>query len=328
MSVVSETSRGGSFARWGVGAAALVAALLGCEAAADDGALLRDLSRDQFMSLCDEIRDATAEAPVSCADGWSATVLAPTNSSCNERYLDDCAATAGDMRACAEASRRDPCAAADAVPPECAPFYASACMPWVTASPVVGECPRADPVELAALDGIYEIIRHTSRTSSCVPGGDSVLELDAERLVVVLSTENFSGEPIGLLESCADLEACRTVAARLREEESLASAGDILLGFVDQAALSVAVGCPEGAPTVFAGRAQSYPSSDEGCPLIDTKTVVSRPEGGTLHIDSETWESSRGSDPNSCFSAAGDRRALAGTCTHAEWREARFVQAL
>lgn len=299
--------------------AAVLGGTLGCEVVTGDGARLSELSRDEFMGLCDELRDATPgpDVPVTCSDGWQATVLSPSNEVCSGLYLEQCSATAGDMRACAEATRRDPCAAIDAPPPECAPFYASTCLPWITASPVIAECPSAAPEALRALEGIYETIRHTRRTGSCQ--AEEELVLDAEPLVVVVATENIFGEPIGLVQSCATAEACRAAASlMLANEEPPGEGPELDAGF----------GCVEGTPLALSGHLITVPGSESECRMIDTKTVITRADDGSLRIDQETWDSRRPTDPNGCGVSTEDRRTSAGDCTGAEAREARFVEAL
>ncbi|HTV17204.1 MAG TPA: hypothetical protein VMG12_00995, partial [Polyangiaceae bacterium] len=268
------------------------------------------------------------DAPVSCADGGTATLVTPSNGMCDVPYLDDCAATAGDMRRCAEATRRDPCAAAQLTPPECAPLYASACDPLLTASPVLKECPRLDAQQLAVLDGVYEIVSHTRSESACEAGDDSVRELDTQPFVVVVSTEGFSGQPIALLESCSELETCREAAARFREIPALPSQGDVRLGYAPAFELGLVFDCPDVDPATYVARERSMPSSSDDCRRFDTKTVLSRGADGALRLDSETRESSRDTDPGACAPVQEYRRTTAAECTSADSREARFVEAL
>jgi hypothetical protein len=295
---------------------------LGCDAVAEDGALLSELSRDEFVGLCDELRDAVPgpDTPISCADGWSATVYTPTNSECRFSYIEQCRATAGDVRACAEAVRRDPCAAVEREPAECGPLYAGGCSPESTASPVEGRCPSIDPQALGALEGVYELTRHTRRSSSCEPGGDSVLELDSERLLVLVATQNVDGEPIGRLQSCIDVATCRDAAANLRNQ-TLPAEGTVEL-FLD-------LDCAEGNAVGFWTRQfLALPTSDDTCPFVDAKTVLSRAPDGSLRVDTETWELSLPIATNGCFFYRGDRRASTGHCTGIEMREAHFLLAL
>jgi hypothetical protein len=305
---------------------ALGAGALGCAVVAEDGALLNELSSDQMLSLCDELRDAVPgpDTSVTCPDGWTATVYTPTNVACRSPdYYFRCEATAGDMRSCAEAVRRDPCAAIGAPPAECAPFYTSTCLPWITASPVTAECPRADAEALSALEGVYELASHTRRAGSCEAAGESVLALDTEPWVVVVASTDVAGKPIAVLRSCATLASCRQAAAFTRDPAAVPPELDT----EREAELEVSVRCSEGSSAVHSGHRFDFPPSDE-CRMIDTKTVVTRIAPNSLRLDTEIWEATDPDAPNGCYFGSGDRRASTGTCTAAEAHELRFLEAL
>lgn len=316
-------------------AASLLAAALGCAPVVEDGALMSELSRDEFMSLCDELRDATPgpDTAVTCANGWSATVQTPSIEACTHLWYDSCPATAGDMRACADAVRRDPCAAVDSTPAACEPFYRSVCLPWITASPVQAECPAPELRQLALLEGVYELVSHTRRATSCEPGGDSVLELDRQAFVVVVASQETRGRASGTVWSCASLESCREAGRRLRD----AAAGPPSLAAPELAApelaaegepeLQLVLGCSEAAGA-FAERTLSSSAELDECRLVDTKTVASLATDGTLHLDTETWDLRREWGPNGCYFGVDARASTLGECTSLEQREGRFVWGL
>jgi hypothetical protein len=309
-------------------AALFFACAIGCTPSAADSALLSELSRDELLSLCDELRDETPgpDTPVQCDDGWSATIQTPSNEACRDLTLDlgECEATAGDVRACAEATRRDACSALDATPPECASLHASPCLPWITASAVTAECLPPEAQALSAVEGVYETVSHTQRSGSCEAGGESVLELDADRFVVVVATADAAGRPMGLVQSCSTLEACREAAEPLRES---AMQTVQYLG-APQPEFDLGLRCLQPEPAAFMEALIRAPASENDCRLGTIETIVTLAEDRALQLHTQTWEWDQPSEPNGCFFTGGARRSPRADCTSTEMRVLRFLAAL
>jgi hypothetical protein len=301
----------------------LSGALLGCEIHAPDSALLRTLSEDELHALCDDAADTLARAAylTECSEGWTVSAIPPHEPFCRDLEVQDCEATAGDVRACARAVSEDPCAAAARATEACAPLHAGGCVPELTAAPLLSSCSPPSRVALAAFEGIYEVVRHTANETSCDLEGSSVLERDTQGFFVVVESE-FAGAPIGLLGSCTDLEDCRATAQRLPLPPSDASASA-------PRELERSLECDEAAPSaLLGGPFAASPSGDPLCEAFLTFTTATRAADGSLRLEDRTFDWRTTADPNGCAYIFGRRRPDGVPCTALEVYEARFSAAL
>ncbi|HTV21682.1 MAG TPA: hypothetical protein VMG12_23495 [Polyangiaceae bacterium] len=215
-------------ARRTVAAARLALALptlsiVACDAAPPpDDTRLSELSSDERVALCDELRDDADrdDHPIEC-DGFQFHWLLPANQSCRDADVRGCSATAGDVRAWHQRARNDPCPltlnspSPDVVSSGCPPF-----------APALGvgqtACERRNPALLTRFDGVYTLV--SSDVPSQLPCGGTlprVLDPAAPRLV--LATTLALGAPQLILQSCQSLEDCRALAGELRDPLGTAS---------------------------------------------------------------------------------------------------------
>lgn len=266
---LEEFTRSGRARRWVITLAAI--SLAACiEEAPPDEALAAELSSDDVLALCDELRDAVQrnDRPIECESGDEYWVL-PSNQSCLSADLSACTATVGQLRRCHELARQSPCSL------ETDPISPVDLSP-ITVDPSSGECPSlvgcspfaptteqayipaCSAVGLASLqnfDGVYEVMpTGYTEAPSCPRSLPDVLEPGAPRFVLVSTAA--SGLPEIILQSCTTLADCQTLARELQATDNPRGA----------ASYNRLFGCatgPDAAPIVL----QSVPADVPSCQL-------------------------------------------------------------
>jgi hypothetical protein len=310
-------------------AAALLGLALGCaEERIDDERQLDRLSSRELGELCGELLESwpSAERRFECVDGSSVSFAGPPELGCGQADLSECPVTAGTVRACARAIVDDPCGASFELPLACADLQQTGCVASV-APELATHCSTPMAVEIEAFEGIYELVSHTDNAVGCEAEGMSLLEDDAERFLVVVATEVF-GAPLGALQSCADLSACRATGARIREQASAVG-----LPLVDDGTappeLAHALVCKAETAAALSSQEVTVGPRGDGatCSLWLTDTSVARAADGSLHLESRTFAWEKPVDADGCSYRAGEKQASV-PCAALSVREARFVSAL
>jgi hypothetical protein len=311
----------------GLGLAAALASGCGAEAEVPDSATLGELSPAQMQSLCDELRDWQRSASyiprniIGSGSSANRTNLAPP---C---YLESiaCDVTAGEARACEQAQSDDGGYGGQEWIAACAPLRQRGCAAagsadWADACPDLA-------ADVAPFEGIYELSRHTVNDTSCDAEGASVLEADAQRLLVVV-TIMLSGAPIGRMDRCDDLEHCRGVADSLRlysERADPVTASDYAESRPRQLVCH---------PTIDGALQSQYTSvsvipEDGSCNLEQTEELITRAQDGTLRLESRThaWEPDEDGSCPVIASFDGPVPPEVG-CSRLRVYEARLISAL
>jgi len=255
-----------------------------------DSASLGELSPAQMKSLCDESRAVLASQPSANCIPLDVTgsygVQVDPASPC---YLESiaCDVTAGEVRACDRAQRADVCSGGNEAIGACAPFIQRGCAAAGSAFAWTDACPDL-AAAVAPFEGIYELSRHTVNEASCDAEGASVLETDAQRLLVVV-TITLDGAPIGHMDGCDDLEHCRGVADSLRRysqrTDPASASSDI------ESKLLLCHPTLEGA--LESQHASAAGTPEEGrCGLEQTQEVITHAQDGTLRLEARTraWQ--------------------------------------
>jgi hypothetical protein len=323
----------GTRARWaaqagmGLGLAAALAS--GCGGDAEpplDSAPLGELSPAQMESLCDEIldvyanRESTTCIPVEVD---SSAVIRPNPAPCEFLQSIACEVTAGEVRTCERAQLADFCNGGDAATTACAPYFQRGCASRGRVAPWTDACPDL-AAAVAPFEGIYELSRHTVNDTSCDAEGASVLETDAQRLLVVVTILLY-GAPIGRMETCDDLEHCREVAESLRRYSRRTDPARA-------EALTRELLCHPTIEGALESERESVDSiSNEGrCDFEQTEEVITRAPDGTLRLEARSSAWQQPIDDGSCFfSGLGEPPPppVVG-CSRFQVYEARLVSTL
>jgi hypothetical protein len=286
-----------------------------------DGARLGELSASEMRSLCNEVASGSAAEAASCARPSSYAELQTNPAPCEGLQASACDVTAGEFRACQRAVRASPCGDSAEAAAACAPFLQRGCA--ATGSPIASDsCPDLG-ASVAPFEGIYEIVEHTRNDAGCDAEGASVIA-DEQPLFIVVTLLLF-GSPAGRLESCGDIEACRTAADELRRYSRRIDS--------EQAPpqRSESLVCHATQQGALASNATTYRSSEEGpgCPVEATQETISRGPGGTLRVEKQTFVfEAPFHDDGSCSSASTDGDPQGAPCSGLEVYEARLVSEL
>jgi len=305
---------------------ALSSAVLACggESVGDDRRLAT-LSNDELGELCEELDEAWPddEPEVQCGDGSRVSFLPPVTS-CGERELPECPATAGDVRACTVAFVDDPCSASLELPAACTALQQPGCAASATPELATG-CPPVAATDVAPLEGIYELVSHDI-SRSCEAEALSPADFEGDGFLVIVGAD-FFGAPIGSVESCDDLDDCRATVARIRE-----LSGDTGFQPIDEGTptpdVSVVIFCKaDTAGELLSQEATVSSPIDGSCELSQFDTTVTRGADGALRLETRIFSWQKPAEDDSCGYRASAKPATA-PCTWLEVREARFVTAL
>jgi hypothetical protein len=303
-------------------------AVLACgKAVVGDEQPLRTLSSSELGELCDEVQEgwSSADEAIACDDGSRVTFSRPPRGTCGDVDFSGCPATVGELRACDLALLDDPCSAARQLPEACERLERAGCGEANAGAAIASICPEAPADQVAAVEGVYELVSRRGSDQSCAGEGDA-LALGSERWFVLVAGSVF-GREAGVLQSCPDVSTCLRRATELREQ----------LGSTDVTAVTALEYSPElqhsflcRAPSPGALLAQLISvgaQSDGNCELSATDTTLTRAADGTLRLESRTFAWQKPVVDDGCEYVAGERPDST-PCSALEVSEARFVTAL
>jgi hypothetical protein len=311
-------------------AALLLSAVIACsEDRVADERPLSSLSSQELGTVCDELRANWPRAgqTLACQDGSTVSLAEFSSESCSGVSASSCSASVGDVRACNDASLADPCAAFAQRPDACAPLAAAGCGTVEALSLPMGDtCRTLQPSDVAPLEGVYELVRHTENTDSCAAEGASRLDSDTEQLFVLVGVD-FFGTPMAAIQSCADRAGCLALAERIRQQSQ-----NPMLQALDPAGHEPErhqlIQCRGASSGVLRAGGFSVGNDLEGnCRLTEEAIDVTRSADGVVRLEGRTAAWTKPQAPDGCSYTPGDRPADAA-CARLEVQEGRLLSAL
>ncbi len=187
------------------------------EDAPGDAQRLSSLSTGQLQALCAELDEGwPAQVELqTCDNGWTLYLDQSGLDACGTRTT-SCSASAGEWRACMQALFAGACQVPEAEPEACIALRSAEGCSGL-ALPFAFQCTPPQQEQVAAYDGVYEIISHSRSDSGCDAEGPALQPEGYWALEPITFPGQFfsplRNTPMVALQSCDGIEECQALMA-------------------------------------------------------------------------------------------------------------------